>query len=127
MTIFIFGNEDLDFDALPLKILPKLRKRFAKIDFVTQDPNEEWEIPDDLVVIDTVMGIKDIQVFDDLKYFEKSPQVSMHDWDALTNLLFLKKLGKIKKIKIIGVPEELSEKQALKEIEKNLTTLMSTS
>jgi len=65
-TIYIFGNPDLDFDSLPFRILPELKKRFPKIDFETKDPNEELEMPEELVIIDTVKGIKQPHVFSKL-------------------------------------------------------------
>lgn len=122
MTIFIFGNPDLSFDSLPLRILPELKKRFPEIKFEFKDPNEEWEMPacagrpEELILIDTVFGIKQARVFDDLKHFENSPRVSLHDFDLITHLHHLRKLGKLKKIKIIGIPPTISEKEALEQV-----------
>jgi len=104
MKVYVFGNEDLAMDSLPLKMLPALKKKFPRIDFVVKDPNEEWDDVENIVIMDTVMGIDKITIFDSLKSFVRSPRFSLHDFDAYTNLLFLQKLGKIKKIKIIGIP-----------------------
>lgn len=118
--IFVFGNEDLEMDNLPLRILPELQNKFPDIEFLVKDPNEEWEMTDDvtsdLTVLDTAVGIKEVTVFDDLEKFVKTPRVGMHDFDALTNLKFLQKLGKIKKIKIIAVPPHISEQEAMLQI-----------
>ena len=112
--VFVFGNSDLDFDSLPLRILPKLKKRLPEIDFEIKDPNEEWEIfENELIIIDTVVGIDKPVVFDSLENFSASPRVSMHDFDAYANLKYLQKLGKIKKIKIIGLPPDASENEAV--------------
>ena len=118
MTIFVFGNEDLPQDSLPLKILPELKKLFPKIDFTVKDPNEEWGDVEDITIIDTVIGIDDVKVFDSLKNFTRSPRFSLHDFDAYTNLLFLEKLGKIKKVTIIGISPDISEKEAVKGAEE---------
>jgi len=93
-------------DNLPLKILPKLREEFPDIEFVVKDPNEEWDIleSEEIIILDTVIGIKEIIIFDSLEKFSKVPRIGMHDFDALTNLRYLQKLGKIKKIKIISMP-----------------------
>ncbi|KKU20692.1 MAG: hypothetical protein UX33_C0041G0010 [Candidatus Azambacteria bacterium GW2011_GWC1_46_13] len=115
MTIFIFGNPDLTFDSLPLRILPGLKKRFPQVKFEVRDPNEEWDVPEELILIDTVFGIERARIFDDLKNFENSPRVSLHDFD-LTHLRHLQKLGKFKKVKIIGVPPTISEKEVIKQI-----------
>jgi len=102
--VFIFGNPDLQFDSLPIKILPELKKKLPKIDFEIKDPNEEWDIPEEFIAIDAVLGLKKPMIFEGLENFSGSPCVSLHDFDALANLKYLKKLGKIKKIKIIGLP-----------------------
>lgn len=120
MQVFVFGNEDLPQDSLPLRLLPSLRQQFTDFDFVTVDPNEEWEVLEDLIVLDTACGITQVQVFDDLEAFAPAPRLTMHDFDALSNLRYLKKLGKLKKIKIIGVPMMISEEEAIKQIAKIL-------
>jgi hypothetical protein len=117
-TIFIFGNQELEMDSLPLRILPKLRCAFPSINFEIKDPNEEWDVPEKLTIIDTVVGQKKVIVFDDLDLFESAPRLTMHDFDALANLKYLKKLGKLKKIKIIGVPMNISEREAVEEVKK---------
>src|SRR3989339_69224 len=89
--IFVFGNIDLPNDSLPLLILPELEEMFPDIHFEIKDPNEEWVVSDDITVIDTVVGIKDITVFESLEKFTSAPRVGAHDYDALTNLRFLQK------------------------------------
>ena len=116
MTVFVFGNPDLPADSLPLRILPALKKRCPGAVFKVQDPNEEWEVPEELAVIDTAIGIDKVRIFDGLEDFENTPRVSLHDFDAVTNLRYLQKLGKIKKIKIIGIPPTISEKEAVDSI-----------
>ncbi len=116
MTIFVFGNADLKGDSLPLEILPELNKEFPNITFELKDPNEEWDIPNNLIIIDTVVGIKKITVYNDILKFDNAPRVSMHDFDAFANIRLLMKLGKIDKIKIIGIPVNISKKKAISEI-----------
>ena len=131
--IFVFGNLDLLEDSLPLRILSQLREKFPEIDFVTVDPNEDWDLPSQcrnclpvedarsqlcpgITIIDTAVGIKDVTVFDGLEKFSAPPRVGMHDFDALTNLRLLWKLGKIKKIKIIATPPDMGESKAAEKI-----------
>lgn len=122
--IFIFGNPDLDFDSLPLRILPELRKKLPKIDFKIKDPNEEWDLPPQkLIIIDTVIGIDKLAVFENLENFQKPPRVSAHDFDAYSNLKYLQKLGKIKKIKIIGLSAGTSKKEAVEFMIKNIPNI----
>lgn len=115
-TIFVFGNPDLARDSLPLRILGRLKKLFPAIQFKTLDPNEEWEAPEELTIIDTVINIGCVKVFDDIGQFSSPPRISSHDFDAASHLKYLKKLGKLQKIKIIGIPPNISEEEAIKEI-----------
>ncbi len=119
-TIYVFGNPDLEIDSLPLRILPNLQSCFPEIAFIVLDPNEEWTIPEEMVMIDTVVGIKKLTVFNDLKHFIEAPRVSVHDFDAFFNLIYLQKLGKLKKIKIFGLPTETKEDEALESLTKEL-------
>ncbi|MCX6719113.1 MAG: hypothetical protein NTZ38_01930 [Candidatus Taylorbacteria bacterium] len=120
MTIFAFGNPDLPMDSLPLRILPQLRERFLSIEFMVKDPNEEWDMPEDVIVLDTVVGIKEVKLFEDIERFKAAPSLSMHDFDALANLRFLKKLGKVKSVKVIGVPVGVGEEEAVDKVGKLL-------
>lgn len=122
MNVFVFGNPNIEEDSLPLRILPRLQKEFPNIVFETLDPNEEWEIPENLAIIDTVVGIKDVTIFDSLDVFESAPRVSLHDFDAYANLRLLTKLGKIGSIKIIGVPSDMQENAAFEKVKSLLKT-----
>ncbi|MEK7637667.1 MAG: hypothetical protein AAB402_04790 [Patescibacteria group bacterium] len=116
MTVFVFGNPDLPEDALPLRLVPQLRAKFPQHTFSIKDPNEEWDVPERLIVIDTVKGVDQVKEFHGLDSFASAPRVSMHDFDALTQLRFLQKLGKLKEVTIVGVPPEMEQQKALKDI-----------
>lgn len=121
--ILVFGNPDLADDSLPLRILPVLKKRFPKAVFLTRDPNEELELPEgseSVLVLDAAVGIADVTVFNDLEAFAAPPRLSMHDFDALTNLRYLKKLGKLAEIKIIGIPPMMPAEEALEKVSATL-------
>jgi len=119
-TIYIFGNPDLEMDSLPIRLLPELETRFPEIAFVVLDPNEEWLIPEEMVMIDTVVGIKELTVFNDLKHFIEAPRISVHDFDAFFNLIYLQKLGKLKRIKIFGIPPSWEKSEALECLTKEI-------
>lgn len=110
--IYIFGNPDVEVDSLPLKMAPKLQKLLPAVQFEIKDPNEEWDAPEDLIIFDTAMGIKEITVFNNLEKFIAAPRVSVHDFDALANLRLLQKLGKIKKIRIVAIPANYAISQS---------------
>ena len=111
-------------DSLPLKILPELQSAFPSIYFEIKDPNEEWDVPEKLTIIDTVMGIKKVKIFDDLDSFDSSPRLTMHDFDALANLRYLKKLGKLKEVRIIGISPDIDESEAIESVSKILKRLV---
>jgi hypothetical protein len=121
MRIFVFGNPDISMDSGPLLLLPSLRTTFPEISFETLDPNEEWEVPHHMHIIDTVVGIDAVTVFQGLDRFMKAPRMTCHDFDAYANLLLLRKLGKIDDVTIIGVPPAVSEEvraSVVKEVER---------
>jgi hypothetical protein len=123
--VHVFGNRELGFDSLPLRLIPKLREAFPGVEFVELDPNEEWNIPNPFLIIDTVQGIRDIRVFHGLDEFDAAPTISAHDFDALFNLRYLAKLGKLKRVIIIGVPLDIDETAALTKTSAALENILS--
>lgn len=119
--VLVFGNPEFEPDALPLKILPELRKRLPDIDFMAVDPNEEWNIEGDITVIDTAINIEEPRIFDSLDAFEAAPRVSMHDFDALANLRLMQKLGKIGTVSVIALPPTIAPEKAIEYTSTALT------
>lgn len=128
-TIHIFGNPLLDFDNLPLKLAPQLEKLFPEIDFVITDPSENINpINGELIIIDTIEGVKSAQggpasgrkviLIDDIEKLETNKIYSLHDFDLAFNLKLLQKIGKLKSVKIFGVPMEGNEKEILEQLIK---------
>ncbi|MDO8521469.1 MAG: hypothetical protein Q7S52_05115 [bacterium] len=123
-SIFVFGNPDIAMDALPIRLLSRLKERFPNEEFRVLDPNEEWEVPDPFIVIDTVVGLTEIHIFRSLDEFSAAPTVSVHDFDALFNLRYLAKLGKLKGVHIIGIPPNMPEEKAFTGATLALTELL---
>ncbi len=124
MEFWIFGNEDLPQDSTPIHLIPRLQAAFPEHTFVLKDPLDEWEpMPEHLRVIDTIVGLYDVNEYTDLEGFAQAPSVTMHDFDALSQLRFLQKLGKLKKITLYGVPDTLTEDQAFSQLEMRLRQL----
>jgi len=122
-VVYVFGNPDLEEDSLPVRLTPLLRARFPEVDFEVMDPNEEWDVPRELVVLDTLVGAKDVAVFNDLESFAASPRFTVHDFDALTNLRLLQKLGRLQKVTVIGIPQDTTVEQALASVSSVLAGL----
>lgn len=116
MEVWVFGNPDLKRDALPIKLLPQLKKHFPQINFVVQDPNEEWHLPKKLYIIDTVQGLTQVKVFTSLDDFTQPPAITMHDFDLGMQLGLLKKIGQLPPVVIFGIPMKISPADALREL-----------
>jgi Ni,Fe-hydrogenase maturation factor len=123
-TIYIFGNPLLDFDNLPLKLVLKLRKIFPEIDFLIADPTENLKLHHkELIIIDTIEGIKKVALVNDLDTIKTEKIYSLHDFDLGFNLKLLQKIGKLSKIKIIGVPMGAKEKEAFRQVKEILKNI----
>lgn len=114
--IWVFGNPDFAADALPLKILPLLQAALPQFEFITKDPNEEWQMPKKLIIIDTVIGLKKTTTFTSLSDFTDHPRLTTHDFDLLTNLRWLAKLNKLPPFVIIGLPPNIDTRLASKNV-----------
>lgn len=121
--VWIFGNPDFKPDALPLQIPSELKKRLPQYEFVVKDPNEEWDLSHDLIIIDTVQGLKKITTFTSLDQFTITPNLTVHDFDLLTNLRWLNKLGKLPPFLIVGLPPDTSASAAIENVVLHLTNL----
>lgn len=116
-TIHIFGNPLLDFDNLPIRLAPKLQKSFPEINFIVADPSENLKPVDgELIIIDTIDKIKKVVLIDDLEQIQTEKIYSLHDFDLAFNLKLLQKIGKLEKIKIIGVPMKISAQKVLEQL-----------
>ncbi|MEK7631824.1 MAG: hypothetical protein AAB445_03080, partial [Patescibacteria group bacterium] len=114
---YVYGNADLEVDSLPIRIIPQLARARPDWHFEFRDPLDEWaEVPNPLVIIDTVRGLEKVQIFTDLTPFADAPRVSLHDLDLLAHLQLLQKLGKLKNLTLIGVPPSLTPDEAVRQI-----------
>ncbi len=106
MKISVFGNQDLEQDNAAIKLIPWLKKKYPESDIKIEDPAEGLKPPPagGWIIVDACEGINKIIEFEDLDKFESLRRVGVHDYEVMTELKLLKKLGKIKKLKIIAVP-----------------------
>ena len=116
-TIYIFGNPLLEFDSLPLKLTPRLKKSWPEFNFTIADPNENLKpINQELIIIDTVIDIQQVTLFNDLNKIQLNKIYSLHDFDLAFNLKLLQKLGQLSKVTIFGLPPHLNQHKALKQL-----------
>jgi hypothetical protein len=104
MKIYLVGNLLLKEDSLPLQLKDYLIDKFPQFEFIEADPNENFIPEDDALIIDTVVGVDKIKLFDSLDEFTSHRLISPHDYDLGFHLQLLFKLKKIKHVKILGIP-----------------------
>lgn len=110
MKVYVFGNEDLAKDKRAFDVVKKLEGKINNIKFVNVKPNEDVPFIDEkfVVILDVIQEIKSVVEVSD-KEFDKlilPPRSSVHDFDLGFQLKYLKKIGKLGVVTIIGLPME---------------------
>lgn len=112
MKVYVFGNQDHKEDSAAFEVAKKiLNKKWAKnfeIDFIYVKPNQD--IPfvneENVVILDVVDGINKVRLIEDkdLDRLQIFSSTSVHDFDLGFQIKYLKKLGKLGTVNIIGIP-----------------------
>jgi hypothetical protein len=110
MKVYVFGNQDSPLDNGAFAVAEKLGKSIKNVEFVEVAPNKDLPFAnkENAVILDTVQRIKKTQVFTtkDLGRISLSPITSVHDFDLGFQLKYLRKLGKLGEVTIIGIPQK---------------------
>ena len=115
--ILVFGNPRVRSDSIPPKILPELKKQFPNIKFETMDPTEIInQNEEELWILDTAEGIDEVRIINDPAMLNRQKRTSVHDYDLALDIKLLSRLGKLKKIKIIAVPNNMKRQEALHKV-----------
>jgi 8-oxo-dGTP diphosphatase len=122
-TIYVFGNPLVKRDSLPLKLIDRLRKKFPSLEFREFDTTEDLELEGELNIIDTVKGIKKVEIIEDIDKIVSDKIYSTHDFDLGYNLKLWKKMGMIDKARILGVPSSMKDEDALEQLTRNIEFL----
>jgi Ni,Fe-hydrogenase maturation factor len=122
--IYVVGNLFLKEDSLPLKIMPLLAKKFPEIKFIEFDPTENFPKEKNILILDTVAGLKKACLISDISEFEFQKPYSLHDFDLGLNLKLMQKIGYIKKFTIVGVPQKISKKEAIIQVSRLIKSLL---
>ncbi|MGI5827745.1 MAG: hypothetical protein ACOX6V_01845 [Patescibacteria group bacterium] len=106
MDVYVFGNEDVACDSIALKVANRLAVKGIR--FIIVKPNEDlpFEGKSGVVVMDTVAGISKVTLISDEKLDKLilPPRGTAHDFGLGFQIKYLKKLGKLGKVAIIGLP-----------------------
>lgn len=123
--IYIFGNELLEFDNLPILLIPDLQKAFPEYEFIHQDPNDNLHPENkELIIIDSVEGINEVRILTDINQIIDSPKFSMHDLDLGFTLKLLKKIDHLNKVTIFCVPMIGDKEEVLTSLIRELKALI---
>lgn len=108
MKVYVFGNPDSEEDNLAIKMASRLECTMVNVECTIISPNQDLPFSEEerVVILDTIKGIDDVVVTDNLNRFVPSPRNSVHDFDLGFQLKYLKKLGKLGKVTIIGIPQK---------------------
>ena len=124
LRFFCFGNPLVKKDSMPLFLMDDLRKEFPGVEFLEAGGPEDIEGRGEINIIDTAEGISKVSDIgiDDI---EEHKCCSLHDFDLAMSLKLLKKMGKLKAVRIIGIPSGYSKKKALGELKARIKDIIS--
>ena len=120
--VLCFGNEFIKEDALAKEIADEItipNVEFKKCDsvgdvFAYKDYN--------IFIMDVVKNAKDVMVFDDIDKLNAPQLYSLHDFDLSFFLKLMKGIGKMNKIKIIGLPMKGDKKEIIAKLTELIPT-----
>ena len=124
-TVYLFGNPDLPYDAVPVELFGPLARKFPDMNFRVVDPNE-LDLPtedEDVIIIDTVEGLAAPRFISIDEIAQLKARVTAHDFDLGSFLLLAQKMNKNIAIQIIGIPMSYDAGRALDEIKPLLSSL----
>jgi len=128
IKVLVFGNPILRDDNLALKLIPRLREKFPKIEFKEFDSTENLKAEGkNLKIIDVAEGINKVEVIADIDKLETARLCSLHDFDLAYNLKLLKKINLIDSVEIICVPLGMDEKSSFEGVSEALARILKSS
>lgn len=113
--VYVFGNEYLKEDALALKVADHLEG--VEIVHCTT-PDSLLEAKDEeLVILDVVKGLDEPALIDP-NQIQTDRMMSLHDFDLGQVIELGRAMGIIKRLRIIGVPQEGDPKELATKVTK---------
>ena len=110
MNVYVFGNEHVAGDNRAIEVAGELQNEVKGVSFIFVGPNEDVPFANEprVFILDTVQGIQDVALVegDQIDTLVLSPRGSVHDFDLTFQLRYLKKLGKLGGVTVIGIPQE---------------------
>ena len=66
LNVYVFGNENLDFDSNALSVVNGIGEGLAGVEFVIVNPNEDLPFAggQDVVIMDVVEGLTEVKLIE---------------------------------------------------------------
>ena len=109
MRILCFGNPLVEEDSMAKKIADSINIKGVEIVYCNNADDVLNYVDDEIIIIDVIKNINEVVIFDDIDKIKENTIVTLHDFDLGFFLKVLKSIGRVKKVKIIGVPQEGDE------------------
>jgi hypothetical protein len=110
MKVYVFGNRDAPEDAGAIQVAEGLEGAVEGVSFVFVEPNEDVPFADEghAVVLDVVHGIQEVALLSgsDIDRFAAPPRGTAHDFDLAFQLKYLKKIGRLGEVYVVGIPQQ---------------------
>ena len=110
MKVYVFGTRDASEDARAIEVAERLAGAVDGVSFVFVEPNEDVPFADEgrVVVLDVVHGIREVALIsgDDIDRFSVPPRGTVHDFDLAFQLKYLRKIGRLGEVYVVGIPRE---------------------
>ena len=117
--VLCFGNEFVEMDKLPILLYRELKGKIPNVDFILCDSLNEildYINYERVFILDTVKGIKDVSIIDDLELLKERKIYTLHDFDLSIYLKLVDRIKKLKNLKIIGIPVGYNKEDAKEKI-----------
>jgi len=123
MKLLLFGNPALPSDNLAIKVGKGLEKDGHTI-LHLENPLGLLELDlNDYVILDVAYGIEKVILIDDVDKLVLGRLCSLHDFDMAYFLKLLRRLGKLKKVRILAIPQGMTVTKALPAVRSLLHNL----
>ena len=110
MKVYVFGNKAVPKDAGAIEVAEGSEGAVDGVSFVFVEPNEDVPFVDEerVVILDAVHAIPEVGLIsgDDIDRFAPSSRGSVHDFDLAFQLKYLRKIGRLGEVYVVGIPQE---------------------
>lgn len=110
MKVYVFGSAGVPQDERALEVARRLRGTVPGVWFAFVEPNEDVPFVDEesVVILDTVVGLEGVSLIppSEIERFVPPPRGTVHDFDLAFQLKYLKKIGRLGEVHVVGIPGE---------------------